>query len=458
MADNKNGHDEFEDIFSSSKKDEFEDIFSDSQESKVPENNSSKKYNDDFDDIFSGRDDEEDKNFGINSEPPAPIYKEPQHRDVNVNPERQPYSYNYNKSANERAKRVSDEHGFQDVSSGKQVKDKTHKKHKHVALKVIAVILVVILAAAGGIGAFGYSKAKSLLGSVNYSPLDANKYIDAAELAHSDSVKNILLIGVDARDNEDADETRSDTMMIVSIDSANKQIKLTSILRDTYIEIPGWAKHKINAAQSHGGRQLLVDTIEYNFKIDIDNYMLVNFEMFTTIIDDLGGVDVAVTEKEAKYINSGDHMTETEKAAFTEDVVAGDSVHFNGIQALWYSRIRYLDSDFYRTQRQRKVITAIVGKATKAGFTALYSMMEKVMPMVETDLTQDEMVDMGKSALSYLKYDIVQMQIPAEGTWKSVRKKGDGDSLVIDLEKNTSLLNTFIYQKAEVPTTEKETK
>lgn len=455
MSDNKNNFDDdFEDIFSSSKKDEFEDVFSDSSEAK--NNNTAFNKNDDYDDIFSGRDDEED--YSISKEPPAPLYKEPQHREVNVNPEMQPYSYNYNKSANERARRVSDEQGFQDLSSGKQAKEKPPKKHKHVALKIIAAMLAVILLFVGGISAFGYSKAKSLLGSVKYSPLDANKYIDAAKLAHSDSVKNILLIGVDARDGEDIDSTRSDTMMLVSLDSANKQIKLTSILRDTYIEIPGWQTRKLNAAQSHGGRQLLVDTLEYNFKIDIDNYMIVNFDMFTTIIDELGGVDVEVTEKEAKYLNSGDHMTDVEKEAFKEEVVAGDSVHFNGVQALWYSRIRYLDSDFYRTQRQRKVITSIAGKAAKAGFTSLFAMMEKVMPMIETDMTEDEMLTLAKGSLGYLKYDIVQMQIPADGTWKSAKKKVDGQVLVIDLEENVSQLNKFIYQKAEVSTTEADKK
>lgn len=454
MSDDKNNFDDdFEDIFSSSKKDDFEDIFSDSKETKSTNVNSDKKYNDDFEDIFSGSDDEFD-NSGDYIEPNEPVYKAPQRREVNASPEMQPYKYNYNKTANERAKRVSEELGFQDVSSGNQVKERQPKKHKHIALKIIASMLAVIILFVGGAGVFAYSKVKSLLGSVNYSPLDANKYIDAAKLAHSDTVKNILLIGVDARDGEDADKTRSDTMILVSIDSTNKQIKLTSILRDIYIEIPGWKTRKLNAAQSHGGRQLLVDTLEYNFKVDIDNYIFVNFEMFTSIIDDLGGIDVAVTEKEAKYINSGHNMTSLEIEAFKEDVIAGDSVHFNGIQALWYSRIRYLDSDFQRTQRQRKVITAIVGKATKAGFTSLYNMAEKVMPMIETDLTQDEMLDLGKNAFSYIKYDIAQMQIPADKTWKSAKKKTDGQVLVIDLEENTSLLNKFIYQKAEVSTTE----
>lgn len=299
-----------------------------------------------------------------------------------------------------------------------------------------------------------YHQAKKLLGEVNYSPLQENEYIDSSKLAHSDSVRNILLIGVDAREGESSDSTRSDTMMILSIDENNKQLKLTSILRDTYVEIPGWKWNKINAAQSHGGRQLLVDTIEYNFKVDIDNYMLVNFDMFTTIIDELGGVDVEVTEKEANYINARYNMTQAEKDAFPGTTNAGVN-HFSGMQALWYSRMRYLDSDFYRTQRQRKVISAIIDKA-KSNPTALYSIAEKVMPMIETDLTTDELVNLAKGSVKYMKYDLAQMQVPIDGSWKSV-KKSAGNVLSIDMDKNVSAMRTFIYEKADTSNNETTT-
>ena len=413
MADDKKfGNNDFEDIYSSSEKDGYEDIYSDSEEEGRAVS-SDKKGDDDFEDFFTGRDDKSD-NEDFGNETPVP-----RHREINTSPEVKPYSYNYNRAANSRAKKVSDEHGFTDISSGKQPKEK--KPHRH---------------------------------EVNYSPLQENEYIDSSKLAHSDSVRNILLIGVDAREGESSDSTRSDTMMILSIDEKNKQLKLTSILRDTYVEIPGWKWNKINAAQSHGGRQLLVDTIEYNFKVDIDNYMLVNFDMFTTIIDELGGVDVEVTEKEANYINARYNMTQAEKDAFPGTTNAGVN-HFSGMQALWYSRMRYLDSDFYRTQRQRKVISAIIDKA-KSNPTALYSIAEKVMPMIETDLTTDELVNLAKGSVKYMKYDLAQMQVPIDGSWKSV-KKSAGNVLSIDMDKNVSAMRTFIYEKADTSNNETTT-
>ena len=182
--------------------------------------------------------------------------------------------------------------------------------------------------------------------------------------------------------------------------------------------------------------------------------MLVNFDMFTTIIDELGGVDVEVTEKEANYINARYNMTQAEKDAFPGATNAGVN-HFSGMQALWYSRMRYLDSDFYRTQRQRKVISAIIDKA-KSNPTALYSIAEKVMPMIETDLTTDELVNLAKGSVKYMKYDLAQMQVPIDGSWKSV-KKSAGNVLSIDLDKNVSALRTFIYEKADTSNNETTT-
>lgn len=447
-----NSGDDFEDIFSSSKPDAFEDIFSDSKPAgKQPPQI-------DFEDIFSGRDDEpqaEDDPFHLdfftdmpeNEERPSASYRAP----VNTAPEKKPYSYHYDRdgSAPRRA-RNGDE-----IYSGKEISDKPRKKHKHIVLKVIACLLVLVLLVTGGGVWLLYNKVTGILDTVDYRPLGPNNYIASSDLKHSDEVRNILFIGVDAREGENPEKTRSDTMMLVSIDTKNQQIKLTSFLRDLYVDIPDYRTDKLNAAQSHGGTQLLVDTLEYNFLVDIDSYMLVSFDMFTTIIDRLGGVDVAVTEKEADYINSRKRMTETEKAAFPEEITAGDSVHFTGAQALWYSRIRYLDSDFQRTGRQRKVITSLIGKAAQQSPTELLSLMEEVVPMVITNLTTDEMTAIGMDALDYLKYDVVQQQIPAKDAYKSAKRRGM-DVLIPDMDENIEILHSFIYEKVPVEETTTE--
>ncbi len=448
-------NDDFEDIFSSSAEDSFEDIFSDSG------NTETEASPDEFEDIFSGRDEEapadvpDDPYAGFFDAFPDEPKQEPTPRArVNTAPEKKPYSYNYNDHAGSRTRaRNGDE-----IYSGADRADseKPKRRHKHLGLKIFAVLLVLVLLFVGGAGMYGYSRVQKLLGAVDYAPLGENTYIRDSELQSADYLKNILLIGVDAREGEEAEKTRSDTMMLVTIDTRNNQIKLTSFLRDMYLEIPGYREDKLNAAQSHGGTQLLVDTLEYNFKIRIDNYMLVSFDMFTTIIDKLGGIDVEITDKEAKYINSKDHMSREDGFAFPEEL-SGGMQHFTGAQALWYSRIRYLDSDFMRTARQRKVISALVKKATQQSPAALLGMAEEVMPMIRTGLTEKEITDLGLHALTYLRYDIVQQQVPADGAYQSGKRRSQS-VLLPDMDKNRSALKTFIFEKAaaaEEPETKK---
>lgn len=451
----KNGNffdnDDFEDIFSSAPTDEFEDIYSDAQ------------AEDEFEDVFSGRDEEPDTppktddpyaDFFTDFPEDLQPHNEPPRARVNTAPERKPYTYNYNDRENTRARARNGDEIYSGREADTERPHRRPKKKKHLGLKIFAVVLALILLFVGGAGLYGYSSVKKMVGKVDYAPLKANAYIADSELQHAEYIKNILLIGVDAREGEEAEKTRSDTMMLVTIDTRNNQIKLTSFLRDMYLEIPDYREDKLNAAQRHGGTQLLVDTLEYNFKIRIDNYMLVSFEMFTTIIDKLGGVDVEITEKEAKYINSKDHMSREDGFAFP-DKLSGGMQHFTGAQALWYSRIRYLDNDFMRTARQRKVISALVKKATQQQPTTLLSMAEEIMPMIRTDLTEDEIMNLGLHALTYLQYDIVQQQIPAQDAYKSGKRRSQ-DVLLPDMDKNRSLLKTFIFEKAAVE--EPETK
>ncbi len=452
--ENKNGKnlfsdDDFEDIFSSSPEgDGFEDICSDSGEA------------DRFEDVFSGREAEEsapqtdDPYAGFFTDFPEDLQPRedlPRAR-VNTAPEKKPYSYNYNDRETPRTRARNGDEIYSGADADGASPRRTPKKKKHIGLRIFAVLLVLLLLFVGGAGLYGYSSVKKVIGKVDYAPLKANAYIADSELLHADYLKNILLIGVDAREGEDAEKTRSDTMMLVTIDTRNNQIKLTSFLRDMYLEIPGYREDKLNAAQSRGGTQLLVDTLEYNFKIRIDNYMFVSFEMFTTIIDKLGGVDVEITEKEAKYINSKDHMSRDDGFAFPEPL-SGGMQHFTGAQALWYSRIRYLDSDFMRTARQRKVISALVRKATQQSPAELFELVGEVMPLVRTDLTEDEIMNLGLHALSYLQYAIVQQQIPAQDAYKSGTRRSQS-VLLPDMEKNRSVLKTFVFEKAAAEETE----
>ena len=415
MADNrfKNSGDDFEDIFSnSSKNDGFEDIFSSSSDEG-------------FEDISS---------YSPEAQK-SPVSKIPESFEVK-----------YNNSVQNRRRQ---EYEYGDVSEMyadiiPEKKKKKKKKH-HPVRNTVLVLLCISIAAVSCVGFYGYNTVNRLLSSFNTDePLKDNEYIDDSELYRDSEQTNILLIGVDARESDVS--SRSDTMMLLTIDNKNGQIKLTSFLRDSYVKIAGRKKEKLNAAYFRGGIQGLVDTLELNFKVEIPYYMLVDFEIFTTVVDMLGGIEVEVTEKESAYSKK----TPTDRGGYLP-LEAGENIHLNGTEALWYSRMRYLDSDFMKTQRQRKVITAIVEKAKLQKPQELLELAETIIPLIKTNITADEMKKLGVDAVldKAYNYSIVQQQIPADETWSNKRISGVGACLVMDLDENAEILANFLRNKQE---------
>ena len=324
-------------------------------------------------------------------------------------------------------------------------KKKKRKKKHHPVRNTVLVLLCISIAAVSCVGFYGYNTVNRLLSSFNTDePLKDNEYIDDSELYRDSEQTNILLIGVDARESDVS--SRSDTMMLLTIDNKNGQIKLTSFLRDSYVKIAGRKKEKLNAAYFRGGIQGLVDTLELNFKVEIPYYMLVDFEIFTTVVDMLGGIEVEVTEKESAYSKK----TPTDRGGYLP-LEAGENIHLNGTEALWYSRMRYLDSDFMRTQRQRKVITAIVEKAKLQKPRELLELAETIIPLIKTNITADEMKKLGVDAVldKAYNYSIVQQQIPADETWSNKTISGVGACLVMDLDENAEILANFLRNKQE---------
>lgn len=271
-------------------------------------------------------------------------------------------------------------------------------KKKHRALKTVCIILAVIillpsLIITGAAAVSGYTR----------NDLDKNEYISSSELSSSPLVSNILLLGVDGAADS---PSRSDSMILVSLDFVHGKIKMTSFLRDCWVKLPSNGKSaKLNASCTYGGPQLTVDTIETNFLVDIDHYIKVDFEMFTMIIDNLGGIDVEVTEKEANFINR----------TTRQHIESGSSVHLNGAEALVYCRIRKLDTDYMRTYRQRKVISALLDKAKSAKPAELIGMMKNIFPLIETDLSPFEITGLAYKGLASLAgFDIQQTRVPTD--------------------------------------------
>lgn len=320
--------------------------------------------------------------------------------------------------------------------SDAQMKKKRRRRSK--VKKVFLSVLCVFLACVIGAGGYLSYHVNHILDSINYTAYDnVNKYIPQSELYHSDDVLNILIIGLD--DDEGTGEARSDSMMLVSLDSKHKKIKLTSFLRDMWVDIPDYTTAKLNAACSHGGAQLVIDTIETNFKVDIDNYVMIDFDIFVEIVNELGGIDVDVSEAEAAAMAKFDCIVEP-----------GENVHLDGEQTLWYARIRKCDSDFQRTSRQREVVTLLFDKLKTKNVKELYELGLNVLQKVQTGFTKSDLkniivnVKNRSSIISYLSYDIEQISIPADGTWNDATIKGQM-VLEVDIDKNTQLLKEFIY-------------
>lgn len=311
-------------------------------------------------------------------------------------------------------------------------KPEKKKKKKHTFLKIIISLVSVFLVATV---VFTSGIAYLLVATSGYTrnDLEENEYVDSSELEKSALVTNILLLGVDGDANS---SSRSDSMILLSVDFAHAKIKLTSFLRDSWVEIPSKGKKaKLNAACSYGGPQLVVDTIEYNFGVDIDHFVMVDFKMFTQIIDNLGGVDVEVTKKEADFINRTTRQT----------VEHGESVNLNGAEALVYCRIRKLDSDYMRTERQRKVITALIEKAKTAGISKLIGTVYDVFPLIQTDMSPTEIITLAlKAGIGVVAFDIQQTRVPIDEHMEPSTINGQWVE-VLDLEATKEYLIEYIY-------------
>lgn len=252
-----------------------------------------------------------------------------------------------------------------------------------------------------------------------------------------DKVLNILLIGSDTRNQRE--HGRSDSMILVSINRKTKKIVATSLLRDIYLKIPGKRNNRINAAYSFGGADLLMDTIQKNFKVKIDRYVSVDFMSFVDIIDQVGGVTIDVTPKEAKAINlnlTGDNTL----------LSSGVQV-LNGRQALGYSRLRSVGyCDFERTARQRRVLEQVYNKVKGLNLIQINDLLNKILPGITTNLSEGEIIYQILSLPKYFKYDIDQWSIPEKTSYKDMRIRGMS-VLGIDFKENIDKLQNKILSK-----------
>lgn len=240
-----------------------------------------------------------------------------------------------------------------------------------------------------------------------------------------------LLIGRDW--HQEGENGRSDTMILCNVDTGAKTVTMISFLRDIYVSIPGYINHKLNSSYSWGGYDLLNETLERNFGVRADVSLEIDFDGFESLIDLLGGVDIELTDAEANYLNNHYGWALTE---------GGN--HLSGEMALGYSRIRYLDSDFVRTQRQQNVLMALLQKFRGASLQEMLNVTDHFLDLSTSDHTDEELLGYALELYSLLEEcEVVSRRVPADDTY--YLDMIDGMSVVVtDFEENREMLREWL--------------
>jgi LCP family protein required for cell wall assembly len=231
-------------------------------------------------------------------------------------------------------------------------------------------------------------------------------------------------------------------MILCTINKGTKTITLTSFLRDMYVTIPNYYRQRINVSYQLGGFKTLNDTLEHNFGVRADHCVEVDFAGFRDIVNVLGGVDVELTQKEADYLNKKGNW-DNDQGNFDWHLTAGVN-RLDGDQALAFSRIRALDSDWGRTNRQRVVLTALLNKAKTMDISQINDFINEVIPMIATDMTPSEITGYALDLLPMLGSATIKNQtIPADGTWQYASING-ASVITVNFEKNQQFLRDTI--------------
>ncbi len=336
------------------------------------------------------------------------------------------------------------------------------KKKKRTALKVVGILFAVLLILI--VGVVGTRPGRGIIYRVasnfvfnNMNKEDTHKD-DTDEKGKSEDNKNTsvrqenyitnyLIFGIEKINGA----KNTDSMMIATIDTKKDTIKLTSLLRDSYVEIPGYKNNKLNSAYAKGGTKLLMETIELNYKIKLDGYVSVDFESFEKIVDLLGGVDIELGEKEAKYLNTTNYISKKSN----RNVKPGMN-HLNGNQVMGYCRVRKVEtlggknSDYGRIVRQQRTLEAIFNAYKSKSFFKLLPLAKECLAYVNTNLSQKQIEDAMEAVVENKIRTMETFRVPVDGAFESPKKyNGIGYPLVLEWDTNRVELYKFIYNDSD---------
>ena len=336
--------------------------------------------------------------------------------------------------------------------NSKKGKKKKGRILKFIALTLLAILLLLILLVGTKPGRSLLYKlaSKFVYSNVQHDETDksvkenAGKRKPSENVVSEDYVYNYLIFGIE----EIGGAKNTDAMMIGSINTRDGKIKLTSLLRDSYVEIPGYKMNKLNSAYSRGGVNLLIETIEKNYKIQIDGYASVNFQAFENLVDLLGGVEIELGKEEASYLNKTNYISKKSN----RNVKPGVN-KLNGNQVMGYVRVRKVKtlggahSDYGRVIRQQRALSAMFDSLMSYGNVfKILPISTEALGYVTTDLNQKQIEKMMEAVIENKVRNLETFRIPVDGLFESPKKhNGIGYPILLDWEANRLELFQFIY-------------
>lgn len=294
---------------------------------------------------------------------------------------------------------------------------KRRKRKKNLGIKIVLALIAVIIIIVG----IGWFYGNNLLSKMKRSEINENDLgikEEVNEKIQTSEIKDIVNIAILGVDEAEDDVGRSDATMIATFDPVHKKLKITSIMRDTYIDIPDNGKDKLNHAYAYGGPQLTIKTLNQNFGLNIKDYVKINFEELEGLVDAIGGIDMEMAYMEMYEVNNYIIRYSQARNIPEEKLVKDEKTgkyHLNGFQTLGYCRIRSTEGgDFDRTERHRKIMTAMFDKISNSGTAQLASMATKLLPYVETSLSNKEIINLAANVLNLGTKNIEQERFPRD--------------------------------------------
>lgn len=329
-------------------------------------------------------------------------------------------------------------------------KEPKQKKYESKNDKLVFVLFIIMVLSL--IVIFGCFQLMNLAKLLNHNELDKTNLgiTSLTSEMNNNNVTNIALFGVDQRGNET--QTRSDAIIVLTVDKVYNKIKITSIMRDTAVEIEGYGQQKINTAYFYGGAQLAVKTLNQNFSLNITEYATVNFQQMAQIIDAIGGIDLEISESERQDANNSIYEQASTAGMEVDIIESAGYQTLSGTQAVAFARIRRvstsegINDDFGRTDRQREVLEQMFQKALDMNPLKYTELAKELLPAIQTSLNLSEIIDLSTILLRNVKFEDYRIPSNVDLIGDGTIYLGSQQALNVNLTSASSKLYDFIYR------------